>query len=88
MFGDDVVVASPESAKRRNQFVTALATAVLVPYAVPGGKVEHETNQAISRGQTVLTFDDDQNARLIARGARPITAGGMFRPHVGLPSEQ
>ena len=76
-FEVDVLKATPEAAVRRNQFVSAAADVLLVPYAVAGGKVEREVQQAIARGQTVLTFDDRENAHLLTHGAIPIAADGV-----------
>jgi hypothetical protein len=73
----NVLKATPEAAVRRNQFVSATADILLVPYAVAGGKVEGEVHQAIARGQTVLTFDDSENAHLISHGAIPVAADGV-----------
>jgi hypothetical protein len=73
----DVLRATPEAAVRRNQFVSATADILLVPYAVAGGKVEREVQQAIARGQTVLTFDDNENSHLIVHGAIPVAADGV-----------
>lgn len=56
---------------RGNTFVAALADAVFVPHAVPGGQAELTARQAIARGQVVMTFDDQENAHLIDSGARP-----------------
>jgi predicted Rossmann fold nucleotide-binding protein DprA/Smf involved in DNA uptake len=77
VFEVDVLKATPEAAVRRNQFVSATADVLLVPYAVAGGKVEYEVQQAIARGQTVLTFDDRENAHLLAHGAIPVAADGV-----------
>jgi predicted Rossmann fold nucleotide-binding protein DprA/Smf involved in DNA uptake len=77
VFEADVLRATPETAVRRNQFVFATADVLLVPYAVAGGKVEHEVRQAVARGQTVLTFDDGENAHLLAQGAIPVAADAV-----------
>lgn len=77
VFEADVLRATPEAAVRRNQFVSATADTLLVPYAVAGGKVEQEVRQALARGQTVLTFDDQENAHLLAQGAIPVAADGV-----------
>ena len=79
VFEADVLRATPEAAVRRNQFVAATADILLVPHAVPGGKVEREAQQAIARGQTVLTFDDRENSHLVAQGAIPIAANGVLK---------
>ena len=77
VFEVDVVRATPEASVRRNQFVSATADILLVPYAVADGKVKHEVQEAIARGQTVLTFDDRENSHLLANGAIPVAADGV-----------
>ena len=69
--GSEVTKATRESALLRNTFVAALADALFVPHAVPGGQAELTARQAIARGQVVMTFDDQENAHLIDSGARP-----------------
>jgi hypothetical protein len=56
---------------KQNQFVTALADALMVPYASPGGKAWATVVSAIGRAQPVYTFDDAENAALLDTGARP-----------------
>lgn len=70
--GPEVTKATRASALLRNAFVAALAGAVFVPHAVPGGQAELTARQAIARGQVVMTFDDRENARLLDLGARPL----------------
>lgn len=70
--GPEVIKATRASALLRNAFVAALARAVFVPHAVLGGQAELTARQAVARGQVVLTFDDSENAHLIALGARPL----------------
>lgn len=79
VFDADVLKPTPEAAIRRNQFVAATADILLVPHAVPGGKVEREVQQAIARGQAVLTFDDTENSHLVAQGATAVAANGVLK---------
>lgn len=79
LFDADVLRPTPQAAVRRNQFVAATADILLVPHAVPGGNVEREAQQAIARGQTVLTFDDTENSHLVAQGATAVAADGVLK---------
>ena len=79
VFDADVLRPTPQAAARRNQFVAATADILLVPHAVAGGKAEHEVQQAIARGQRVLTFDDRENSHLVAQGAIPVAANGVLK---------
>jgi hypothetical protein len=79
IFGPEITRATPALALRRNDFVGALAGAVLVSHAVPGGKAETTANRAIARGQKVLTFDDDENTRLMVLGVRPVSVANLVQ---------
>lgn len=70
-FADDVRHTIAAQAVRRNNLVAALADALLVPYAVPGGKAWTTVHAALKRKQPVLTFDVEDNAALIEAGAQP-----------------
>lgn len=56
-------------AARRNAFVAAVADALFVAYAEPGGMTEGLCRQALGAGKRVLTFDAPENAHLFALGA-------------------
>ena len=71
IFDHLVTKATPELAFQRNDFVAALAGAVFVPHAVPGGKAEAAARRALARDQVVVTFDDRENKHLIDHGALP-----------------
>lgn len=60
-----------------NQFAAAVADVALVAHAAPGSKTERLCGTLVARQQPLLTLDDPANHDLIARGARPITAGGI-----------
>lgn len=79
IFGAEATSGTSTLALRRNEFVAALARAVFVPHAAPGGKAEVTATRAISRGQEVLTFDDDENIRLIELGAKPLCVRDLVR---------
>lgn len=59
-------------ARRRNEFVAALADEVFVAHASPGGKTEQFCRKIISWGKPLLTFDCPENANLLALGAKPV----------------
>jgi predicted Rossmann fold nucleotide-binding protein DprA/Smf involved in DNA uptake len=70
-FGDTVTRPRKCHAETRNEFVAALAEAVLIPHASPGGKAEALATRVAERGQLLFTFDDDENGDLVSIGARP-----------------
>ena len=74
IFDPSVTQPTPELASRRNDFVAALAEAILVPHAVVGGKAEMVARRALARGQVVLTFDDAANQHLLAHGAIAVSS--------------
>jgi len=59
-------------AQKRNEFVAALADAVFVAHAAPGSKVEQFCHGMLILGKPLLTLESDDNADLIARGAKPV----------------
>ena len=70
-FGDTVTRTTQAQAETRNEFIAALAHAVLIPHASPGGKAEVIARHVLERGQPLFTFDDEANAGLLKLGARP-----------------
>ncbi len=68
-FDEKVRRATTNNAQRRNEFVAALASAVLVPHASSGGKVESTALGCLKRRQPVFTLDDEENDALISNGA-------------------
>ncbi len=56
-FADDVRHTTATQAVKRNNLVAALADALLVPYAAPGGKTWTTVNAALKRNQPVYTFE-------------------------------
>jgi predicted Rossmann fold nucleotide-binding protein DprA/Smf involved in DNA uptake len=70
-FAEDVRRTTKARAEARNEFLAALAIGVLIPHASPGGKAEAAARHARERGQPLFTFEDDENAGLLALGARP-----------------
>ena len=79
--GEDVRRTTVARAQSRNEFVAALSAAVLIPHASPGGKAEATAQNVMQRGQPLFTFDDEGNAGLIRRGARPYDIN-KFKGHV------
>lgn len=59
-------------AQKRNKLVAALADAVFVAHAAPGSKTEHFCHDVLSWGKPPLTLESDENAHLLALGARPV----------------
>ncbi len=70
-FDDDVGRTTKAHAQTRNEVITALAAAVLIPHASPGGKAETVARSVLQRGQALFTFDDDENKGLFQLGAHP-----------------
>jgi predicted Rossmann fold nucleotide-binding protein DprA/Smf involved in DNA uptake len=61
-------------AAQRNEFVAALARAVLVVYADPAGQIETLAKKVMGWGRPLLTLESPQNADLVRVGAQPIQA--------------
>jgi len=80
--GKKVLILSPfeetlkrptaHSARVRNQFVGALASAVFVAYAEPGGKTEEFCKAVLSCGKPLYTFESRYTKTLVDAGALPI----------------
>jgi hypothetical protein len=70
-FGDNVRRTATAQAQTRNEFVAALAAAVLIPHASPGGKAEIIARYVLERQQPLFTFEDEENNSLLELGARP-----------------
>ena len=58
--------------KRRNQFVGAVAAAVFVAYAEPGGKTEEFCKEILNAGKPLYTFESTYNGTIIEKGAFPV----------------
>ena len=74
-FGDPIKRTTAAQAVQRNELVAAMADAVLVPYAVPGGRAEATARNILARGQPLFTFADEGNATLIGAGAEVYGVG-------------
>lgn len=71
-FADDVRHTTAAQAIKRNNLVAALVDALFVPYAAPDGKTWTTVHAALKRNQPVYTFEVEDNAALLATGAKPI----------------
>ncbi len=58
--------------RTRNEFVAALADALLIAYATPDGKTERFCRDVLAWGKPLLTLESSENAGLLTLGARPI----------------
>jgi predicted Rossmann fold nucleotide-binding protein DprA/Smf involved in DNA uptake len=62
-----------ELARRRNEFVAALADVVIIAYADPGGSLESLAPRALDWGKPVLTLAVPETENLVALGAEAFT---------------
>jgi predicted Rossmann fold nucleotide-binding protein DprA/Smf involved in DNA uptake len=62
-----------ELAQERNEFVAALADNIFVAYAFPGSKTERFCQTVVSWDKPLFTLESQDNATLIALGAKPVT---------------
>lgn len=72
-FAERVRRPTRETAQQRNRFVAALADAVFVAHATPGGKTEAICREILSWPKPLYTLDSLHNSALIALGARPVS---------------
>lgn len=70
-FAESVRRATSLRAVQRNHLAAALAEALWVPHAAPGGKAWSTVHAALSRLQPVFTFVNAFNSGLLEAGARP-----------------
>jgi predicted Rossmann fold nucleotide-binding protein DprA/Smf involved in DNA uptake len=71
-FADDIRRTTAAQAVQRNNLVAALADAVWVPHAAPGGKTWLTVRAALECGQPVFTLDDEANKTIHEIGAQPL----------------
>jgi len=71
-FEERVKRPTAETSQRRNQFVGALAAAVFVAYADPGGKTEEFCRSVLRSGKPLYAFESHYNRSMVDAGARPI----------------
>lgn len=60
-------------ADKRNQLVGAIAKAVFIAYAAPGGKTEAFAQQLVQQGKPLFTFDSPDTANLRNLSAKTLT---------------
>ena len=70
-FAEGIRRATASQAAQRNNLVAALADAVWVPHAAPGGKTWATVGAALARHQPVFTFANEENTHLLEAGVRP-----------------
>lgn len=61
----------------RNRFVAALADAVLIVHAEPGGKTEGVCQEVLAWRKPLYTFAGDANGHLLALGAKSVGPGDI-----------
>jgi predicted Rossmann fold nucleotide-binding protein DprA/Smf involved in DNA uptake len=71
-FTEKVKRPTAEASQRRNQFVGALAAAVFVAYAEPGGKTEEFCKAIVTAGKPLYTFESQYNKTIVDAGAKPV----------------
>ena len=76
-FGEKLRRVTADLAQRRNEFVATLADEVFVAHAAPGSKTERFCRDVLAWGKPLLTLESDENADLIARGARHVKPEGI-----------
>ena len=64
--------STAESSQLRNQLVGALAAAVFVAYADPGGKTEEFCKEILQSGKPLYTFESQYNKVIVDKGASPV----------------
>jgi len=69
-FAKSIRRTTAAQAVRRNNLVAALAGAVWVPHAAPGGKTWMTVRVALEREQPIFTFDEEANKSIREIGAR------------------
>ena len=74
---DAVRRISKANAQVRNEFITNLAAAVLIPHAPPGGKTETLARSVKERGIPLFTFNDDANIGLLRLGAQQFNTSSI-----------
>ena len=73
-----------QTSERRNQFVGALAAAVFVAYAEPGGKTEEFCKKILHAGKPLYTFESHYNKAIVEMGAKTVDSGWVTRWGCGI----
>jgi predicted Rossmann fold nucleotide-binding protein DprA/Smf involved in DNA uptake len=82
-FGDAVTRTTAAQAQARNEFITALCHAVLIPHASRGGKAEAIAQQILDQTQPLFTFPEDEKSELLKLGAQPYEIDQIRRCMLG-----
>jgi predicted Rossmann fold nucleotide-binding protein DprA/Smf involved in DNA uptake len=77
IFSDEITRTTKRQSLARNEFIAAVSTAVMIPYASPGGSAEAVFKQVTARNQPVFTFEDSENDSLLKNGARAYGLNGV-----------
>ena len=77
--------ATAALAQKRNEFVAALADAVFVAYAAPGGTMEAFCRTVLGWKRDVLTFACPENTHLLDIGARSVSPDSVLQALDSLP---
>ena len=78
----------PTSARAlvRNQFIAALADAVVITHATPGGKSESFCHDLVTEGKLLFALDTAENTHVFNLGAEPLRpeeiASGAFSDQI------
>ena len=71
-FDEKIRRPTTQSSQLRNHFVGALAAAVFVAYAEPGGKTEDFCKEILNAGKSLYTFESTYNGAIVEKGAIPV----------------
>lgn len=85
-FAEKLRRITADLAQKRNEFVAALAEKVFVAYAARSSKTERFCHEVLARGTPLLTLESDQNANLLALGARPVQPGCISKQRKAISS--
>ena len=72
-FGEGHARQTARFAHKRNEFVAALASPILIIHAAPNGTTEEFARQFVAWGKPLLTLPADGNSNLLALGAITFT---------------
>ncbi|MGH7963423.1 MAG: DNA-processing protein DprA [Candidatus Binatia bacterium] len=81
-FAEKLHRVTTRCAQQRNEFVAALADVLFVAFAAPGSKTERFCCDVLAWGKPLLTLDSEENAGLLALGARAVGPEGICRDPV------
>ena len=71
-FGPKYRRVTADLARKRNEFVAAVADRVFVAHAGAGSKTEQFCREALDRGKPLFILESSGHSSLIAAGARPL----------------